>query len=394
MRRIKKRIDTCHILTTGMPVACKPKLTVMKQAIDREILEVMSSAHYRPAVSMVMPFEPQMNGKEGLKHRLKLAADNVEKELTKNYGDVEQVGTVMSKLRNLVNHLNFDVYKKSVALFVSPVFEKVLYMEIPVEEKVIIDESFEIRDLVFCKQQMHRYLVLVLSGGESRIYLGNERKIVQMISNTHESVASVKNDPAERVGNFTDAHHHKEVLMEKFLLHIDNRLDIVLKAYQLPVFVMGPQRVLGHFKQVTRHNNALVGFVKGNYEDMDLPHLHEIIEPHVRDWKKIRQKNLLNKLEEAASMKRMVSGIQDVWKEAVHKKGRMLLVEKDYRYTARKGVPDDIIYRPAESDNPFSFIQDAVDDVIEKVLENGGDVEFVENGFLRNYHHIALLLYY
>jgi hypothetical protein len=35
-----------------------------------------------------------------------------------------------------------------------------------------------------------------------------------------------------------------------------------------------------------------------------------------------------------------------------------------------------------------------VDDVIEKVLENGGDVEFVDEGVLKDYHHIALILFY
>ena len=35
-----------------------------------------------------------------------------------------------------------------------------------------------------------------------------------------------------------------------------------------------------------------------------------------------------------------------------------------------------------------------VDDVIEKVLENGGDVEFVDEGLLKQYDHIALISFY
>ena len=50
---------------------------------------------------------------------------------------------------------------------------------------------------------------------------------------------------------------------------------------------------------------------------------------------------------------------------------------------------------PSDETNssPF-YIKDAVDDVIENLLENGGDVEFVDEGVLVAYRHIALILYY
>ena len=53
----------------------------------------------------------------------------------------------------------------------------------------------------------------------------------------------------------------------------------------------------------------------------------------------------------------------------------------------------DILPKEAIADSPF-YIKDAVDDVIEKVLKNGGDVEFVDEGLLKDYQHIALIQYY
>ena len=58
----------------------------------------------------------------------------------------------------------------------------------------------------------------------------------------------------------------------------------------------------------------------------------------------------------------------------MHHKGRLLVVAKNYMYAAEHGDSEDIIYKAAEPYNKFSHIKDAVDDVIEKVLENGGDV--------------------
>ena len=186
-----------------------------------EIREVMEAVHYRPAVSIIIPFEPKMSLKTELANSLKTAANKVEKELLENYPD-ELGMLVMQKLRAVIKDLNFNTHKKSIAIYVSPVFEKVLYLDIAVEEKIIVDESFEIRDLVYSKKQLHKYLVLLLSNKVSRIYLGNTETFVRLVSDTPESVYAYVNDVPERVANFSDKSERKEVMMDKFLLHVDN----------------------------------------------------------------------------------------------------------------------------------------------------------------------------
>jgi len=366
----------------------------MNKAITTpEISEVMEALHYRPAISIILPFEPKMKSKTELIHSLKIATDSVEKDLMENYPDEMSI-LVMRKLRAIINGLNFNSYKKSIAIYVSPVFEKVLYLDIPVEEKIIVDESFEIRDLVYCKKQLHKYLVLLLSSNGSRMYLGNSAVFVRIVSNTPESVSAYENEPPERVANFSDKAERKEIMMHKFLQQVDNTLDIILNAYHLPLFVLGTDRILGHFKKMTKHARAVVEYVEGNYEDTSLPDLQEKLEPYIADWQKVKQKDLLNQLEEAAGKKKLAFGMRDVWREAMSRKGRLLLVEKNYMYAAERGSSDEIIYKAIEPYNKFSYIKDAVDDVMEKVLENGGDVEFADEDLLKDYQHIALIQYY
>jgi hypothetical protein len=108
----------------------------------------------------------------------------------------------------------------------------------------------------------------------------------------------------------------------------------------------------------------------------------------------VKQKEIMNLLEQAMSKRKLAIGINDVWHEATHKKGKLLIVEKNYMYAAEHAGREDVIYEATEPYNKFSHIKDAVDDVIEKVLENGGDVEFVDEGVLGNYDHIALIQYY
>jgi hypothetical protein len=61
---------------------------------------------------------------------------------------------------------------------------------------------------------------------------------------------------------------------------------------------------------------------------------------------------------------------------------------------AEHGNTEEVITPPEEPYNKYSCIKDAVDDVIEKVLQHGGDVEFVDEGMLKDYGHIVLVQYY
>jgi hypothetical protein len=365
----------------------------MNTVVTPEIREVMQAVHYRPAISIIMPFEPKMSLKTELANSLKTAADMVEQELLKNYPG-EMGLLVMHKLRAIIKELNFNTHKKSIAIYVSPVFEKVLYLDIAVEEKIIVDKSFEIRDLVYSKKQFHKYLVLLLSGKESRIFLGNSDSFVRIVSDRPELVEAYENDAPEKVANFSDMTERKEIVMDKFLHHIDNSLDIILNAYHLPLFVLGTERILGHFKKLTKHAGAVIDYVQGNYEEATFPQLKEILKPHITDWKKVKEKDLLNQLEEAAGKKKLAVGMRDVWREAMSRKGRLLVVGKNYMYAAQREGKEEMIYKAVEPFNKFSYIKDAVDEVIEKVLENGGDVEFVDEEVLKAYEQIVLLQFY
>lgn len=355
--------------------------------------DMLGAVKYFPNISIILPFEPKMTVKKELEYMLQRVVDQVERDLRDNYGE-EKTEEVMNKLKDLVRNIDYTTYKISIAIFVSPIIEKVYYLDIPVEEKVIIDESFEIRDLVYCKKEIHKYLVLVLSGKRSVLFLGNTVQFFRLAVNRPEQFADCMHDSPERVANFSDPSYHKEVLLGKFLRHVDNRLGLILNAYQLPLFVMATERTMGHFRKITKYNNRIIGHVHGNFENFSEFEIRQAIAPHVRDWKKVKENDLLMRLDAAKSAGKLAIGISDVWKETAALRGRLLIVEKNYMYAANYGSNDNVIvsHDPADK-NPY-FIKDAVDDAIEKVLANGGDVEFVDEAVLKNYQHIALIQYY
>ena len=365
----------------------------MNSSVSPEIREVTGAIHYRPCISVIMPFEPMMSRKAELMEHLKYAVDKVEKEVRQDYTD-ERAEIVMHKLRTIIRALNFNMHKKSIAICVSPVFEKVLYLDIQVQEKIIIDESFEIRDLVYAKKDIHKYLVILLSGKSSNVFIGNTSTFIKIKSNVPDYHENFENDSPERVANFSDPSDRKEIMLKKFLHQTDEELKLVLQSYPLPLFVMGAKKVLGYFKELTKNEKSIVGYVHGNYAEATENELREILKPFVNDWKKIKMEDMRHQLEKAADAGKLATGMHNVWKLASQKRGRLLVVEKNFMYAAQHGSDDETIYQAIEPYNKFSFIKDAVDDAIEKVLEHGGDVEFVEEGMLADQGHIALVQYY
>lgn len=354
--------------------------------------ELIQATPVYPSVTVIIPFEPKMRSRNELDHQLKLAMDHVKKELAKT--SAEENDLVLEKLEGLIKHLDYKTYKKSIALFASPLLEKVYYLDIPVEEKIIIGNSFEIRDLVFSKKEIHKYLVLVLSSKYSRLFLGNTTAFVRIVSNTPASTGALHHDHPEKVSNFSTVQDMREAVLDKFLHHIDNGLGIILHAYDLPLFILGPEKVTGHFHKLTHHTQRITGIVTGNFEDASEQEIREAIKPHVSDWKKVKQTDLLHHIDEANGLKKLSVGMRQVWKTASEKRGRLLIVEKNFICPARYGGSASEIDPDNENTHTQPFIRDAVDDVIEKVLSGGGDVEFVDAGILSGFEHIALIRYF
>lgn len=353
----------------------------------------MSLPKYHPCISLIMPFEPKMGLNRELNHRIKVATDKIERMLSDVYPN-EIIESVLFRFKDLTTHLNFNTHKKSIAIYVSPLLEKVFYLDMPVEETIILDNSFEIRDLIFSKKQLHKYILAVLSSKWSKLYLGNTNHFLRIGLTKPESAEAYKNHIPEKVANFSDENKRKEILLDKFLRHTDKGIENVLKMYRLPLFVMGTTRTIGHFKSITKNSKQVIQYITGNFEEHSETGLQKIMQPHLSDWNAIIQKNILHQIDEAMNKKRLSFGMEAVWKIASEKRGRLLVVEKNYICPARQGDTPDLIYISEDMIQNYFHIKDAVDDCIEMVLNSGGDVEFVDEGILKEYEHIALIEYY
>lgn len=130
----------------------------------------------------------------------------------------------------------------------------------------------------FAKRK-YPFLVLVVSSKKCMLFK-YESDAYTRINDGPESIAEVVNDAPQRISNFSDPIAHKQATVQKFLHRIDEWLGDVLNKYKLPVFLLAPHKIIGHFRKTSKHNKSIIGHIHGNFDEVTIPRLKQIMKPY------------------------------------------------------------------------------------------------------------------
>ena len=356
----------------------------MNISISSSLRSAPEKKRHWPAVSIIMPFEPVIQRKDDLMMRLQKAVKKAEWEMGTGY-DEDLAGLVLLRLKTIIKNLNFSTFKKSIAIYVSPVFEKVIYLNMPVNETITVDDAFMIRDILGAKKQIPNYFVLLLGANRSGVYEGGASGLVKIKFNSAAGMPSFKTE----AGQAGAGSGSSDLLFKNFMQHTDEGLGILLQSMPLPVIALGGKEVSAYFKKITKNGKSVVEYIAGNYEGATESTLFNVVKPYIADWDTIKTRHLYHQLEKAAAEGKLDSGIQAVQQSAVRHRPRLLVVEKNF--IRNPGTCEMEGAQPIENRfTKFSCVKHRIDDIIEKVLENGGDVVFVEEAVLGE-QRIALI---
>ncbi|MGN6477991.1 MAG: baeRF3 domain-containing protein [Flavipsychrobacter sp.] len=358
-----------------------------------EELQVINAVKYFPMVSVIVSIKPEIGLKAELAHKLKIAVDKIKRELQNKYPEAQWM-PVFNKLANIVDDFNYETATVTTAIFVSPLLSKVFHLQVPVEDKIVINESFEVRDLVYANTNSIKYLVLLLTGKIVKAYEGRPGYIQPIKLDMAERIEAYDLDMPGEVANFSDPDKHKEILQDKFLKEADKAVSKLLKTRNEPLVLIGVDRLIGHFKSVSQNTASIAGIIHGNYDNTTIAEMQQILKPYEDELKMQYTNKWLREIEKALNANKLDFGIEQVWKSASENQGRVLIVERNFMYPAYYESKEKIIHADDTTKAAAQHISDAVDDVIVTVLQNGGEVVFVDESTLNDYQHIALLKYY
>ena len=311
----------------------------------------------------------------------------------------KQIMALHGKLDSIRERIASIRCHEGLAIFISPNLFKVNVLPFPVKEKIMLGRSFEIRDLIYFTQFLKPYYLLTISKKRARLLKGRGNDLQEIINNDFPKQYTEEYEYAiaSSSGALKDFELDKSILREKRQMSFLKQADDTLNKYindDTALFVAGVGEELANFEHISHHIRKIAGTIAGNY-DIDAVHpLAESVWKQTKEMVKASQDELLLKLQEDFGKHLAVDGIRNVWKAAKEGNGLTLLLEKDYQVTAYSDPMNDTHIYLTPPAGKYYVIADAADDVIEVVKEKGGNVVIVENGELKDFGRVALMLRY
>ncbi len=268
----------------------------------------------------------------------------------------------------------------SLGLFVSENTVRIIHLPVPVEDRVVIDPTFATRDVVRAVQSNPKFLLLHMDSRSANLYRYNQKYLEPQLSGTF---------PALREGRIRAGQDPEAQRM--FLRSVDAGLSRHLAQTNLPVVIVGGERVVGEFLRLTRNGARIAGMARGIHSRPPLIDLEDIgrsvMSDHVADLSAAAQDTLHARLR----AERAVTGLLGCWHAAATGKPELLVVEQHFAMPARM-VAEGRYVEPSDDEEHPDVIDDAVDDLIERVMQAGGFVSVVPDGTLREHGRVAMTL--
>lgn len=357
--------------------------------ITRAALQGYQAHRDYPSVSILTPTHRTAPANKQdpirVKNLVRKATQRLLEEFTKR-----EAATVLDNLERLVKAVDWEHTLDGLALFASRRESLSVSLPFRVKPRAMIDETFATRDLVYAFNRASPYRVLVL-GHTVRLYdawttvLDEHR--TKPFPMTHRGPGGASRLPGGKGINRSGV---RDDAVRTFFSTVDAAVAALHKDAPLPLVVVGVERNLAFYREVTKHGAALVGMLAGNHEETEPSALGKLVWPIFQAGNTLQRTAALAQLDEAVSAQRHASGIDQVWRAVVGGKCRTLLVEKDFKHPADLDAGG-LQLLPYTGSGPAA-LDDAVDEAIERTLARGGDVYFYDPGTLQVHQRIAATL--
>ena len=368
-------------LTTALtpPVQLRPPaLPTAEQVI------LLQSVRCYPAVSLLMNTTPSpaLTGPEAVRLD-QLLAQATRRLRAEGLG--EDATAALANLERLVGDVVGGPTSTGLALYAGPHTAVAVRLPVEVRERVVVDPTFATRDLVRSLHRTPRHAVLVLSSREARLFEGAGDQL-----RPARTSAFPLRDPRQRQKDGARA-DREDKDTAAFFRTVDRALATYLRLHPAPLVLGGSKRALATFTGLSANLGRLAGSIPVNLTTEPLSVLAERVRPALESYLLSRQQEALALLDERVGARRAVSGMTDAWRAARTGEPEMLAVEQGLFYPARLSDDGDLLVPATDVEHP-EVIDDAVDELIELVLERRGWVALVDDGALAAHGGVVLTL--
>lgn len=315
------------------------------------------------------------------------------------------VSPLVENIDDLFGQIDFLHTTAGVGIFVSPSVKALIHFFFPVTAKVVIGDSFEIRDLLYNSYYDIHYRVLMLSQKEARLFNGRLNTLTEVTDDhfPQQNTAVYEYNKPTRGSSYVGHSNLKEFEKDKSameairLKHFFRESDKLLSNYlapDTPLIIMGDNKDQVFYNEVTSHLENIICHIPGNYTMHNETELGALTWNAMRSYLDNAKEKLVRNFIEAQGKGRGITGIEDIWKAVTAGNCLQLLVEKDFALPGFIISDADYELHIDPPAKPHQVIPDSVNRLIQMVLEKNAEVVMLENDVLKDYNRLALITRY
>jgi hypothetical protein len=333
-----------------------------------------------PCITLMMPTGRTMpdNAEDPirLKNLLTEARDRLERELGKRPAQA-----ALENLQRAAGSVDHDRNLDGLAVFANETVEIVLKTRFPLPERLTIDDRFSLRPILRAERRAEPYSVLVLSLQDAKLYEGCREDLHEVRGHgfpaENRGPGGASKTPGGHGINPTAA------VDESRTRFVRECLD---KAAAIPgqpkqIIVTGTEEVLSAVAGQIPSTLELMATLAGNYILENPAALGKTAFEALREARRARAQELLDRLDKARSAQRWEAGVQAIAPLAYD--GRVELLVCGFEHEA-PGRFDEATRTMTLIDQPQDWkdSDDAVEWIVQRVLQSGGQARFVEDSLL------------
>jgi hypothetical protein len=371
-----------------------------------ELIQLIAHEAF-PCVSIVVPMHNKNPERQNDHLIVKKAIDAAKTLLKMKEGENGFDSSILSnKLDDLYHQIDFLHVKQGLGIYASSTLARLVHFPFHVHQKIAVNNKFAGMDLYYYLYSTRNYRVLHLQQHAVHLFNGKEDQLNEIMDGYFpaEYKEEYEYEKAEKITSHgstvlkqfeRDKHALQEIRIKDFYKKIDTSVRNYV-AEDMPLLIAGTKNELSSFLEISKNIQYVKGKVVGDLLFKDHYELGR------KCWEELQVQigkhhdYLINELEEDFGRNLLVYGVYNVYSAAIDGKGRLLLVDKEYK-NAELIYPDGIAVnngKKRSKDKDHILMSDAFETVIRLVRDKGGEIVFVEPQKLNEWKGIALQLRY
>ncbi|WP_435972673.1 chemotaxis protein [Streptomyces sp. Qhu_M48] len=364
----------------------------MDPALSSDVLAKLRQPRPYPALSLVMPThrrEPE-NAQDPVRLRNLVAA--AEKAVQDDPGVTrERRDDVLDQLRRAVAEIDLSHAEEGLVIFVAPGEHYVWTVARTVPERVVVADTFLTRNLVAAQAAEQPSWTLAVAADRVSLWSGSPEQVTEHTEDGFPLTRSLEDPDAERkerVGDLPST--FQDEATRQFLREAHTALRVVLSSEPRPMYVIGEPAALALLEDTGPLPPGTTPIHRGGLARGPAAAVKEAVEPARAAREAAASTTVVAELDAARGRREFAGGIDEVWQAVKEGRMRLLAVEDHYRTVVRDEGGH---LEPAEPAEPEAR-DDMVDEIVERALDTGAEVQFVRDDTLLDMDRIAGVLRY